>query len=590
MRFEWTKNSGRSELIEGIPDREFPIAVRGYGGMLPTLRGGTTRKVFVSFQNLDEPDTPPFHEEVSFSHLRALRVGTVWQKRRYVGEVQYQELGPTEVNFTRGEWRLISPITEVQAGRPAPFNGQYRASRQSEDKERSWMLEFGLPGNRTLLVPCLEFLLRCYGISEAIPRALCSMPWSDAMKQFLTSLTPEVNAEDKLIIRLTERAQDGDRNFLAHVLHTELGRQVTQDISEQCLMEGKNEDLIFPRVQPWFEGKLPVAAQGVWVRPGQTFLALRIELRGHPKCKGIVCYKTRKNEVVRRSDDQTDEHAREGSRSYALSPEANLKVHVPGVEHSYGNLHVESRERRGVHFPFGPEPDITNIFESKPSVIVPPGGVDAPGININGQDATDAPVAHRIVVADGTLLEMWRALQVLKTQHSKHIHSLKWLHATRGFVDDETPELIALREFKEHDQVKPEIRNWVTRNAKTETPRGVLVLRIVASVPKTKERRTVYVLEIERRLKRSKVGKKTISEEADSYRGLSAVLAPATDFDDWLQKTLSMIRQLAGHVVELESTHPDLIEAFKHSQSKSETTTPFRSAALLALKKGGVEL
>lgn len=130
----------------------------------------------------------------------------------------------------------------------------------------------------------------------------------------------------------------------------------------------------------------------------------------------------------------------------------------------------------------------------------------------------------------------------------------------------------------------------MTRDAKTETPRGVLVLRIEALEPKTREKKTIYVLEIERRLKRRKVGDKTISEEAESYRGLTAVLSPETDFDKWLEKTLSMVRMLAGHVVELESSHPDLIEAFKHSQSRSTSKTPFKSAALLALKKAGVEL
>lgn len=590
MRFEWTRNSGRAELREGIPNTDSPIAVLSYGGMSPTLVGGVTRKVAVSFQDLDNPDAPPFHREVSFSHLRSLRVGTVWQRQRHVGEVHYESLEPVEVDFTQGQWRLLSGLTEAQAGRQAPFNGRYRASAKSEDKERSWLLEFALPGNRTLLVPCMEFLLRCYGASESIPRALCSMPWDDAMKQFLTSLTPERTAEDKLVIRLTERAQDGDRAFLAHVLHTELGRAVTQEIVQQCSVASANQEHIFPRVKPWFAGKLPIAASGLWVRPGKTFLALRIALRGEPTGKGIVSYKTRKEETVRSLDDLSDDLVREGSTSYAVSPEAQLKVHVPSDDHAYGNPHIERRERPDPRFPLGPKRDITTVFESKPSVIIPPGSAHAPVVNVNAPGTENAPEAHRIVVAHGTLLEMWRALQTLKTTHPKHLLSLEWLHARRGFVEDQLPELIALQLFAEHDEVKPEVRNWVTRDAKTETPRGVLVLRIEALEPKTREKKTIYVLEIERRLKRRKVGDKTISEEAESYRGLTAVLSPETDFDKWLEKTLSMVRMLAGHVVELESSHPDLIEAFKHSQSRSTSKTPFKSAALLALKKAGVEL
>lgn len=83
------------------------------------------------------------------------------------------------------------------------------------------------------------------------------MPWDDAMKQFLTSLTPGRTAEDKLVIRLTERAQDGHRAFLAHVLHTELGRAVTQEIVQQCSVASANEEHIFPRVKWSSQSRLP---------------------------------------------------------------------------------------------------------------------------------------------------------------------------------------------------------------------------------------------------------------------------------------------------------------------------------------------
>ncbi len=592
MRFEWTQKTGRAELREGIPNTESPIAVLGYGGMSPTLMGGVTRKVAVSFQFLDKPDEPPFHDEVSFSHLRALRVGTVWQKQRHVGEVNYESLGPVEVDFTPGQWRLLSGLSEAQAGRPAPFNGRYRASAKTEDKERSWLLEFSLPDNRTLLVPCMEFLLRCYGVSEAIPRALCSMPWEDAMKQFLTSLTPERTAEEKLVIRLTDRAQDGDRAFLAHALHTELGRAATQEIARQCSAAGENEELIFPRVKPWFDGKLPISAKGVWVRPGKTFLALRMELRGVPKGRGIVSYKRKKEEVFRSVDEQSDDLMREGSTTFAVSPEAKLTVHVPSDEHSYGNPQIERPEAPEPCFPLGPKRDITTVFESEQNVVIPPGSTNAPSVNLDAPGTENAPEAHRIVLAHGTLLEMWRALQALRREHPKHLLSLQWLHATRGFLNDDIPELYALKPFAESDEVKPDVRNWVTRDAQSETPRGVLVMRIEALHPKTREKKTMHVLEIERRLKRRKAGKKTFSEEAESYRGLTAVLAATTNFDKWLDKTLPMIALLTGHVVELESSQPDLLEAFKHSQSRSasQNKTPFKSAALLALKKGGVEL
>ncbi|AOJ94772.1 hypothetical protein WK22_17400 [Burkholderia multivorans] len=195
-----------------------------------------------------------------------------------------------------------------------------------------------------------------------------------------------------------------------------------------------------------------------------------------------------------------------------------------------------------------------------------------------------------MVMAHGTLLEMWRALQTLQSEHPTHLHRIQWLHAERGFINDDPPELIALKPFAENENVKPDVRNWVTRDVKTEAPRGILVLRVEATAPKTQENKTIYVLEIERRVKQSRLGKKKIDEEADSFRGLVAVLAPDTDFDEWLRDILSKIRYVIGRVVELGSLHPDMIEAFKHSQSRGTKKTPFRASALLALKKAGIEL
>ncbi|MBR7992226.1 hypothetical protein KDX08_07185 [Burkholderia cenocepacia] len=590
MRYEWSRNTGHSELREGIPDTDYPIAVLGYGGMSPHLVNGVTRKVAVSFQQLDDANARPFHKDVSFSHLRALRVGSVWQNKRHVGEVRYDDFGLTELDFSPGRCRLLSAITETQEGRPAPLNGRYRASTKDERKERSWLLEFTLPDKRIILVPCMEFFLRCYGVSELIPRALSSMSWDDAMKLFLVNTTREKSTEGKWVIRPTERMQDGDRAFLGHILHTSYGQRAAKSIADQCVTESKNQELIFPRVEPWFSGKVPVSARGIWVRERQTFLALRMELLGEPTGPGIVAVKMKKEEDSCSEDDQSSKQAREGRRNFTLSPESKLKVHIPNDAHNFGSPPPERRDPKGERFPLGPKRDITTIFERQSSVVLPPDGSNEPGVQLTSPDALDVPEAHRIVMAHGTLLEMWRALQALQAHHPENLLGIQWFHAERGFVNDDTPELIALQPFGENEQVKPDIRNWVTRDIKTEPPRGILVLRIQASVPKTLEKKTIYVLEVERRVKQRRASMKKVDEEADSYRGLAVVLAPTTDFDKWLRDVLSRIRYVAGHVVELESLHPNFIEAFKHSQSRTNNKMPFRASALLALKKAGVEL
>ncbi|WP_155768816.1 hypothetical protein [Burkholderia diffusa] len=590
MHFDWSRNTGHSDLIPGIPDTKYPIAVLGYGGISPKFVGENTRKVAVSFQQLDEPSAQPFHKMVSFSHLRALRIGSVWQNMRHVGDVRYDEFGKVDVDFSPGQWRVLSPLTETRDGRPAPLNGRYRASSKDERVERSWLLEFTLSNNRTLLVPCMEFLLRCYGISELIPRALTSRPWDAATALFLANMTPEINAEGKWVIRPTERMQDGDRAFLGHIVHSADARHAAKSIADQCVFESKSNKIIFPRVTPWFSGSVPVAAQGLWIREGKTFLALRMDLLDAPSGPGIVAVKTKKDEISRSEDDLSSDQAYEGRQSFTLSPDSKLKVHVPSDAHSFGNAQPEKRDPKRDRFPVRSTRDITTVFERQSSIVLPSDGPVGPGVQLVSPEVPDVLELHRMVMAHGTLLEMWRALQTLQSEHPRHLRRVQWLHAERGFISSSPPELIAFKPFAEKEDVKPDIRSWVTRDVKTESPRGILVLRIDATVPKTLENKTVYVLEIERRVKQSRVGKDRIDEEAERFRGLVAVLAPETDFDEWLRDTLSKIRHVVGHVVELETLHPDMIEAFKHSQSRGTNKTPFRASALLALKKAGVDL
>lgn len=132
-------------------------------------------------------------------------------------------------------------------------------------------------------------------------------------------------------------------------------------------------------------------------------------------------------------------------------------------------------------------------------------------------DATDKPEMHRVVVAHGTLLEMWNALRSLKDKHPRNLLSVEWLDAKRGFVGDDLPELIALQPFTEKEEVAPAIRQWVTKDIKIEPPRGILVLRIQAIVPKTFEPKTVYILEIERRVKPREAEKRRSSRRQNAF-------------------------------------------------------------------------
>jgi len=590
MPFEWNRNKVPSGEREGIPNEDFPIMVLWYGALDAEL-DGKTRRVRVAFQRVDIEHEKPFFRDVAFSHLDALQLGSVWQRRRRVGEAKLELLQPTAANFSAGGWRIMSAKSEAANGRPAPLNGKYLVFHEDERKERSKLLELSLVDGRKLIVPCIEFLLRGYGESEVIPRALTSMKWDEALGMFLTSTTPEKNSDGGWVVRLADRMQLGDMRFLGHIQHVSSSRAAAQSIVQQCTQENANRKWIHLEVAPWFSGPLQVSAEGIWVRKG-TFLALRFELNGHPEPDGpaIEVVKSRKEEVTRSERENSDEAAREGSPLYTLSPESKMTVRSLDNFYNTGITPPETNGGPRRKLILGPRRKFTVTFENKPNVIIPPTPFGALDIRVDPSGATDIGEAHRMVVAHGTLLEMWKELRRLQAEHQETFHSLEWLHVKRGFVSDEPPELVGLQPFSDAEPAKPKARKFVTRDIKTEEPRGVLVLRFRVIVPGAKGWREFYLLEIERRKEQVEVDGIVIHKEEDGCQGLVATLAPETQFREWLMRTLSDIRHVVGQVAKLRSTDKDQLVTFKHVPSKKNVARPLRTSAALVFTKANVTL
>ncbi|SIN99195.1 hypothetical protein SAMN05444165_0414 [Paraburkholderia phenazinium] len=94
MPFEWTRNTAYSGECDGIPKEDFPMMVLWYGGLQSQLEG-KTRRVRVAFQRMDSENSKPFFCDVAFSHRDALQLGSVWQRRRRVGEASLELRQPT---------------------------------------------------------------------------------------------------------------------------------------------------------------------------------------------------------------------------------------------------------------------------------------------------------------------------------------------------------------------------------------------------------------------------------------------------------------------------------------------------------------
>jgi hypothetical protein len=590
MPFEWIQSNIPSGELDGIPNEDFPMMVLWYGALHAKL-DGKTRRVQVAFQRVDDRPGVPFFRDIAFSHLDALQLGSVWQRRRRVGEAKLVKLEPTAANFSPEGWRITSAKAEADAGRPAPLNGKYPVFHEDERQERSKLLELSLLDGRKMIVPCMEFLLRSYGVSGLIPRALTSMDWDEALGRFLTHKTPETNEKGEWVVRLAHRMQNGDATFLGHIQHVIASRRAAQGIVQQCMQQNANRQWIHLQVAPWFSASLHVSAKGIWVRPG-IFLALRFQLNADPEASGtaIEVVKTKEEDAKRSECEDGDNVAREGNPLFTLSPESKMVVRALGDFDNTGMAPPETKgdpERRLI---LGPRRKITVRFESKPSFVIPPQSNGAPAVKVGPTNATAIAEAHRMVVAHGTVLEMWRELRRLHADHRDTIRAVEWLHVENGFVSTETPELVALQPFANAEPATPDARKFVTRDIKHQAPRGVLVVRIRVRAPDSKEWKVFYLLEIERRRERVKKRGTIVDTEESGCRGLVATLAPETEFRGWLLKTLSSIRHVVGRVDDLKSTHPDELVTLKHRTSQTPPNRPLRTAAVLVFTKARVPL
>jgi hypothetical protein len=462
---------------------------------------------------------------------------------------------------------------------------------EDEREERSRLLELSLLDGRKMIVPCMEFLLRGYGVSGLIPRALTSMGWDEALRMFLTNTTPETNAKGEWVIRLAERMQNGDATFLAHIQHVASSREAVQGIVQQCTQLNRNRKWIHLQVAPWFSTSLQVSAKGIWVRPG-TFLALRFELNAHPEASGtaIDLVKTREEELWRSEREDGDNVAREGNPLLTLSPESKMVVRALDDFDNTGIAPPESKGDPEPRLILGPRRKVTVRFETKPRFVIPPQSEGAPAVKVDATNADAIAEAHRMVVAHGTVLEMWKELRRLHAEHPDTIRTVEWLHVKHGFVSTETPELVALQPFANAEPATPEARKFVTRDIKNQAPRGVLVVRFCVRMLESNDWKVFYLLEIERRRESVKKRGTIVHTEEKGCRGLVATLAPQTQFREWLLKTLSSIRHVVGRVDDLKSMHPDELVTLKHRPSKKPPNRPLRTAAVLVFTKARVTL
>ena len=583
--------NGKVRICGTLSKEKDELVVWWYGGIVKNYKADTVPLVIVFFRKIDENGNLGISvsRKVALTYLGLLRIGTIWKN----GECKSEAAMPFAdekiyVDFTHGAWKFVSPAQTAQTGNENPIDQHDYPLHFAYDK--NWLIDFHLENGKNLLIPCLEFFVRCYGRSGEVPRVLATYGWDEVTKRFYAPFDQPVGA-DTWPVKLKSRMYNGDVVCLAHIKHDQYAEHVAKRINSQIEVSfKKKESLAFIEISPWFQGEAQVLVSGLWINKGKTILALRVDGCNNPvDVPHILRDRENTNKTI------VPVGAEPGQPGNGWTPRV-LKRHPKIID-----LTDEDEPDQGAPTVEVEEPDFVILGEprvvidvvrerTKKTTIRTIGTGNEPILFSSGEPygsgkgLGNASIhAHTFMESHGTLRDMWNAMCLLKEKNPKLIKSVEWFTFESGFSSEVEPKMVGLKSFDKDEKISTEIRNWLFYDVYNKDPRGILVARLVVAGI------SIYFIEIERRPRTKKDSDGNAVDTEESFMGFVFVLDDQSQFESWLGKFLSDIRHVRGIMQKLLANSPYKAATFKHSTAKDDGM-PCETAVLSALKKVGVEV
>lgn len=581
--------TGKVRTYHPLEKEEGELIVWSYGGITKNLQAMSVPKAVVFFRKLDSQGVPGYSvpRKIALTHLGLLRIGTIWQDGVCRAET-ILETDKFDVDFTHRSWRFVSPYECARNGQPAPINQADYPLHFAQDK--NWLLDFPLADGKNLLIPCLEFFVRCYGRSEEVPRDLATYPWEEVERRFCAPFDQPV-IPGTWPIKLKKRMRNGDTVFIAHAKHDPYAQRVAKSIYGQIETAFGNKDThAFAKIAPWFQGPAQIKVSGLRINDGKTFLALRIRGCSDPQGESIQRDRENTNKTDAQAGGAEEGKSWDGAPVRVLKKLPNIVDLTDNQEPDHGASTLEVGED-DFEVLGTPRVVIDERRDRAKTSAGRPGESGEPDIFSTGEPyGTGKGVgyasihARPVMESQGMLRDMWNALRYLKESRPDLIQSAEWFTFDRGFRSDPELELIALQPFDDVSVVElpTETRHWLYYDGSGKAPRGVLVVRVMA------QGSPVYIVEIQRRSRKKKDEGGNLRDAEEMFKGLAFMLDDEKQLNAWLRQLLSEIRHVRGIVWKLIGMCPGRADAFKHT-SASDEKVPCEAAVLNALGKVGVK-
>lgn len=540
-----------------------------YERLKGNINAETNPLVEVIFRRLDNGDVPTSYSPalIGLANLSKFRHGTIWRKSECIAEADFGDDEEFSVHFAKVKsWEYASFPKITRSGTALPISDKDYPFLYS--KTAAKMLDFKLPDGKNLLVPCIDFFVRCYGSKTSIPAIIAAHPWSQVHEKLFAS---EERNRERWSVPLRRGIPDSDGLFLASLLYDAHAIQAARRIYSQFdVNRGQKNQWTHLEVEPWFVGPAKISGRGLWINDGKTFLCLEVTGMSQPH--------RNRYEIIRAKYDTEDPiHGQElvlpapstklpfeddpfriTDQDEPASGAATRQVNDPGFK-IIGDACPHIKTQRSLPY---------SSMKFVPIELTPKTQY-ALGDGIGGPSDTARAEfnAERYVGDGGVVTAIWSELLRLNAVNA--IADLAW-YSSVGFIEHEKKfKLQPLKRFEPEDTCSDVARRWLSFPSNGTRTRGILITRFSV------QKRVFHLFELQRK-KVIRAG--TIEEEkASGFLIETAGQNPLIAIDLILDK----IRRHQGKFHSLLKYFDIQCVVFKHYRDRNGNflpTTTIRSA------------
>lgn len=399
--------------ITRLPDNNFIYVVVNFGVAAKQKLKSETPNIQVILRKVDlinnrfvvkkEYDIVAY---VALHELDAVRIGTLWQHKKRIKDVYWQDYGdleyssnarfsfnfqqfnPTTVTYEQNIQELNASLSEIYINNlPALTTSDINKINLLKKTKYTKLID---TNQKVILIPCMELFVSTYTPeSKTIKEMLLKFDVDTAINKYLKPSECYIDG-DNYILSLEESAKGifGDRNlrFIAFMKLNSIARQRVSKLWSS--LEFDEGDVIdkapvrYPEVLPYHPNILLIESDGLWLNEN-VFLVLRINNRSLPQDVDVsIKYDNisvsiledhlknsgRENEDINNDEEEISSDAETDDESDPLTPEE-----VPGINSEDLNLDSNEEPTKRVYKQrvysevgvIGEEPQTAHIVNNK---------------------------------------------------------------------------------------------------------------------------------------------------------------------------------------------------------------------------------